>query len=159
MMRKILILTLISILILTLIFISNSNSKLFVYAADAEGNDINFVEVWQWNGTDYDLKGNVTLSGQSVIVNDNQTVKFIVSIKFNSTLASSQNEAVSFTRVYMNITYDSSFIWQNKELNNTSVSGPSGGFYWIKENGVWNSTGYPAAGVTYECSILYQGYY
>jgi len=127
------------------------------FCADSYGNDINYVEVWQWNGSAYVLKHNFTSSGGSTRVNDGQVVKFVVSIKLNDTLASSNTEAVDYTKVLMNIT-DGGSIWTNEELNNTAVSS-SGGFYWLKEEGIWNQTGYPQAGVTYTCDILYQAYY
>jgi hypothetical protein len=125
------------------------------FAADSYGSDINFVEIHQWNGTAYVLKDNLTATGGSVRVVDTQIVKFIVNVKFNDTLATDTTEAVSYTRIYMNI---SESVWTNAELNNTSCSS-SGGFYWIEEEGVWNQTGKPEAGVTYECTVLYQGYY
>ena len=125
-----------------------------VLAIDSYGNDITHIEIWQYNGTSWNLKANFTSSGQSVRVVDGQAVKFIVGIKFNATLASSSSEAISYTRVYMNITS----IWNNKELNNTSCS-LVGSFYYLKEQGIWSVTGYPQSGVTYSCTVLYQGYY
>ena len=128
-----------------------------VLAIDAYNNDITHIEIWQYNGTSWNLKANFTSSGQSVRVVDGQAVKFIVGIKFSNALASSSSEAISFTRVYMNIT-DGGSIWNNKELNNTSCS-LVGSFYYLKEQGIWNVTGYPQSGVTYSCTVLYQGYY
>lgn len=128
-----------------------------VVAADSFGNDINFIEVWQWNGTGYILKANFTSTDQSVRVHDGDAIKFVVSIKFNSTFADSTAEAIEFTRIHMNIT-DGGTIWNNEELNNTSCS-LVGSFYMLQEEGVWNNTGYPAAGVVYTCNVLYQGYY
>ncbi|MGP3705242.1 MAG: hypothetical protein ACKD6O_08140 [Candidatus Bathyarchaeota archaeon] len=131
----------------------------FASPADMYGNDINYVEVWQWNGASWILKCNISTSGGSYRVDADKPLKFIVSVRFNSTLASSQSEAVEYTSVYMNITYDSSYIWTNQLFENLDVNGPSNGFYWIREYAVWNATGYPQAGVTYACSILYRGYY
>jgi len=126
-----------------------------VFASDSHSNDINFIEVWQWNGSDYVLEANFTSTGGSCLVEEKQAIKVIVSIKLNDTLASSEAEAIEYTRVYMNI---SEGIWTDEELNQTSCV-HSGDFYWLKENGVWNQTGYPQAGVDYECSVLYQGNY
>jgi len=157
-MRKILIAIPIIVLLLTLTLWNNSiNIRVFASPADAYGNDINYVEIWQFNGTTWVLKANFTSSGGSVRINDNQQVKFNVGIKLNSTLASSSNEAISYTRVYMNITYDSNFIWQNVELNNTSCQ-LVGNFYYLIETGIW-STNLPIAGKTYACTVLYQAYY
>lgn len=116
---------------------------------DVYGNDINFVEVWE----DTALKLNFSSSGGTVKVDAGKTLKFVVGIKFNSTLASSSDEAVSYTRVYMNI----SGVWVNKELNNTSVV-LSGGFYWLKEEAILAANTL-SEGQTYECSILYEGDY
>lgn len=135
--------------------IMNYDGVINVFASDSYGDDINFIEVWQWNSSHYVLEANFTSTDQSCLIVENQPIKIIVSIKFNDTLASSEAEAISYTRVYMNI---SEGIWTNEELNHTSCF-HSGDFYWLKENGVWNQTGYPVAGVTYECSVLYQGYY
>ena len=59
--------------------------------------------------------------------------------------------------IYMNITNEGT-IWNDAELNNTDCN-LVGDFYILNENGVWNSTGKPTGGVTYACSVLYQGYY
>ena len=133
----------------------NYHPVMLGFASDSYGDDINFIEVWQWNGSDYVLEANFTSNGGSCLVADNKAIKVIVSIKFNDTLASSEAEAISYTRLYMNI---SEGIWTNVELNNTSCV-HSGDFYWLKEDGIWNQTGYPVSGVTYECGVLYQGYY
>lgn len=130
-----------------------------VYGADAYGSDIDYVEIWQWNGTDYVLRHNITTDpgGATYRIYNEQVVKFIVSIMFNDTLASSNQEAIDFTKVYANIT-DGGSSWNNAEFNNTACSS-SGGFYWLKEEGVWNQTGKPTGGVTYAVSIRYDGYY
>lgn len=128
---------------------------MLAFASDSYGDDINFIEVWQWNSSQYVLEANFTSTGGSCLVEEDQPIKVVVSIKFNDTLASSEAEAISYTRVYMNISVG---IWTNEELNHTSCV-HNGDFYWLKENGIWNQTEYPMAGVTYECSILYQGYY
>jgi len=126
-----------------------------VYGSDAYGNDIQFVEVHQYNGSAWNLVHNFTSSGGSCRVHDGWITNFTVSIKFNSTFASNNEEAISYTRVYMNI---SESVWTNEELNNTACS-LVGSFYILEEQGCWNQTGKPESGVTYECSVLYQGYY
>lgn len=128
-----------------------------VFAADSYGNDINFVEVWQHNGTDWNLLDNFTTTGGSVRVHDSWVLNFTVGIMVNSTLVSSVSDAIAYTRVYMNIT-DGGAIWNNVELNNTACS-LNGSYYYLTEQGHWNATGKPVAGVTYACSILYQAYY
>jgi len=141
------------LLIFALLF--GGSSVRLVFAADVHGNDINYIEVWQWNGTGYELRANFTSTGQSVRVEENYTIKFVVEIQFNATLAADTAEAISYTRVYMNI---SEGVWSNEELNNTSCS-LIGNFYHLKEEGVWNQTGLPAEGVSYVCQVAYQGYY
>lgn len=154
--RKFLVLTLIlPLLLLSLLMMRNDT--MIVYAADSYGNDINFVEVWQHNGTAYNLLANFTVTGGSVRVHDSWVINFTVGIKMNSTLVSSTSDAIAYTRVYMNIT-DGGTIWNNVELNNTACS-LSGSYYYLTEQGHWNATGKPSAGVTYACSILYQAYY
>jgi hypothetical protein len=162
-LKKIIVLiavSLILILVFALFSMNNFTVINIVYAspADSYGNDILFIEVWQWNGTAYALKHNITSSGGSYRINDNCATRFNVTVRFNATLASSQSEAVSFTRVYMNIT-DGGTIWNNQLLTNVAVRGPTGGFYILTKQATWNSTGYPVAGTTYTISALYQGYY
>jgi hypothetical protein len=126
--------------------------------ADSYGNDITYAEVWQHNGTAWNLVENFTSSGGSTRIHDGWQVKFYIGLKLNSTLAASQAEAIDFTRVYMNITYIGGSVWTNKELNNTSCSGPSGGFYYLEEEGLWNMD-LPVAGRTYTCDVKAQFYY
>ena len=159
MKAKLLVALISSFLLIIALLSLNGNFSLIqlVYASDSYGNDINWVAVYQWNGSDYELRHNITSSGGTYRIYDNQTTKFVVNIKFNSTLASSSAEAISFTRIYMNITNEGT-IWNDAELNNTDCN-LVGDFYILNENGVWNSTGKPTGGVTYACSVLYQGYY
>lgn len=155
-----------SILIILLFFCSLSILKkeqgawiVIVYGspADAYGNDICYVEVWQYNGTAWNLACNFTSSGGSCRI-DSFITKFIVMVKLNETLASSQSQALELTKNYMNITYDSTYVWSNQELNNTSCTGPTSGFYWIKEWGNW-TTNLPQEGITYTCKLDYQQKY
>jgi len=156
---KLLVLTVIFLLVAVLLLNSNENLSLIqlAYASDSYGNDINWVAVYQWNGTEYVLRHNITSSGGTYRIHNGQVTKFVVNIKFNSSLASGSAEAIQFTRVYMNIT-NGGTIWNNKELNNTSCD-LVGSFYILNEQGIWNSTGQPTGGTTYACSVLYQGYY
>ena len=141
-------LILIAVLLSCLIF-TQLPQHYTVLAVDSYGDDINFIEVWEGDT----LKANFTSSGGTVKVNASKQIKFVVSIKFNSSLASSNTEAVDYTKVLMNITG----IWTNEELNNTSVV-QSGDFYFLKEEGILASDTL-SEGETYECAVLYQGYY
>jgi hypothetical protein len=128
-----------------------------VFAADSYGNDINFIEVWQYNGTDWNLLANFTITGGSVRVHDGWPMNFTIGIQINNTLVSSSSDAIAYTRVYMNIT-NGGTVWNNAELNNTSCS-LVGSYYYLTEQGHWNQTAKPMEGVTYACSIFYQAYY
>lgn len=146
------------IIIITLSFLPSPFTAIHLaYCADSYGNDINYIKVWQYNGTAWNLLANFTTTGGSVRVHDSWVTNFTVGIKMNSTLVSSTAEAISYTRVYMNIT-DGGTIWNNVELNNTACS-LNGDYYYLTEEGHWNETGKPVTGVTYACSILYQAYY
>ena len=120
-----------------------------VLAVDSYGDDINYIEVWEGDT----LKANFTSSGGTVKVNASKLIRFVVGIQFNSSLAGSSQEAIDYTRVYMNITG----VWTNVELNNTACQ-HSGSWYYLKEEG--NLTANTLnEGETYECAVLYQGYY
>jgi hypothetical protein len=135
------------------LFSMNNNFAVInvVYAspADSYGNDILYIEVWEGST----LKANFTSSGGSVRVNASKTITFNVTIKFSTSLASSQDEAIQYTRVYLNITG----IVTNAELTNVAcwVSGP---YYYLVERYAVNP-GTLSGGQTYACSVLYQGYY
>lgn len=132
----------------------------FVWAADSYGNDIISIEVWQYNTTNWNLLANLTSSGGSVRVHDSWEINFTVQIKFNDTLAASTSEAIDYTNVTMNITHGTgpTYDWTNVELNNTSCQ-DIGNFYFLKEQGHWHETGKPQEGITYECAVLFKGYY
>jgi len=125
---------------------------------DSYGNVIVYLCIYQWNGSAWILKLNHTTDASfSTRLVANYPVKFTVKWRLNNTLASSEAEAVSYTRVYMNIT-NGGTIWNNEELNNTSTSSDADYYYGVEE-GIWNQTGKPVAGTTYSCSALYQAYY
>jgi len=139
---------LIAVLLSCLIFIQLPHHTFTILAIDSYGDDINYIEVWEGDT----LKANFTSSG-TVRVNASKLIRFVVGIRFNSSLAGSNQEAIDYTRVYMNITG----VWTNEELNNTSCQ-LSGSWYYLKEEG--NLTANTLSeGETYECSVLYQGYY
>jgi len=143
---------LIILLMSIMVFVNDNFVVLHVFASpgDAYGNDIKFIEVWEGSV----LKANFTASGGSVRVNASKAITFNVTIWFNSTLASSQSEAVSYTRVYLNITG----VVTNAELANVKVSGPVGGYYILVERYVV-AAGTLSEGQSYECTFKYQGYY
>jgi hypothetical protein len=148
-------------ILVSLLFLPESSFVKIAFASpDSYGNQINYIEIWQWNVSSYELLINFTSSGGSVRVKGNTVTKFIVGIQFNSTLASSTSQAIQYTKVLMNITDDTTPLaeWNSRELNNTSCSLVSN-FYHLTEQGIWNVTGYPISGVTYTCTTRYKGYY
>ena len=148
-MKKLLIPPLI-ILLITLILLSPKQQTLNLVFAQTEGN-IQYVEVWQLEGSNYVLKANFTEDG-SVSVNGSQWFKFVVCHRFNSSYANNEQEAIDYTKILMNITS----IWTNKELNNTSCT-LNENWYILKEVGYLNQT--LSEGETYECTVLQKGYY
>jgi len=142
-------LTLTTVFLLSCLILTQFPQRYTVLAVDSHGDDINYIEVWEGDT----LKANFTSGGGTVKVNASKLIRFVVGIQFNDTLASTTQEAIDYTRVYMNITG----VWTNMELNNTACQ-HSGSWYYLKEEG--NLTANTLSeGETYECSVLYQGYY
>jgi len=148
-MKKLLI-PLICILLILTCFVKPRMITISLVFAQTEGN-IQYVEVWQLEGSNYVLKANFTEDG-SVSVNGSQWFKFVVCHRFNSSYANNEQEAIDYTKILMNITS----IWTNKELNNTSCT-LNGNWYILKEVGYLNQT--LNEGETYQCTILQKGYY
>ena len=146
------------VLLFSSIFIYYNGCRV-VFAIDPPyNNNIFHAEVWQFSGG-YSLKANFTVTGGSVRVVDNQVIKIVIGLKANKTLFSSEAEAISYTRVYLNIT-DGGYSLLNQELsNNASRNFSDATFYYLREYFVWNVTGKPQAGITYTCSAKYQAYY
>jgi len=102
------------------------------------------------------LRANFTVSGGSVRVDAHKQIKIVVSVRLNSSLASSNSEAIDYTKVLVNITDGSSYVWLNKELNNTSCV-LSGNYYYLREEGLLAEDSL-SEGVTYEVSVKYEAY-
>lgn len=124
----------------------------FVWGADASGNDICWSQVFQNNGTAFVELVNWTSSGGTQRINAGLEIRFVVQCKFNNTLVASTAEAVTYSNLTMNITYNAgaSYVWTEQPLNNTA-SVLSGSFYLVTWSGDWNST-LPVAGTTYNCT-------
>lgn len=141
------------------LILSQTDTLLLVKAIgtpDAYGNVIVWHTIEQWNGTAWVILQNVTTSTawtQRVV--DSQPIRFQVKWRLNNTLAGSEAEAVTYTRVKMNITVG---IWDNKAFNNTSTSSDASYYYGV-ELGTWNVTGQPVAGTTYNVATRYEAYY
>jgi hypothetical protein len=130
------------------------------WSADAQGNDITHVTIYQYNGTVWNLVENFTSSGGSERILDSQPINFEVYMKLNKTLASSDSEAKSFTRSNMTITRTdtSVLIWDNVPLNQSATITSDATYYYLSFSGNWTST-LAVAGVTYNCTDVYQSYY
>jgi len=152
-----LILSVALILIILMAVLPGSPFTVLVFA-DSYSNDINNIEVWQYNGSAWNLLANFTTSGGSVRIHDGYETSFIVQVKLNTSLASSASEAHSYTRVNMSIT-DGGTIWPiSTMLNDSGTPSSSGGFWYVKKLGNWTSS-LPSPGVTYSCNATFQAYY
>lgn len=130
--------------------------SVFAYGTpDSYNNTIIWHTVEQWNGTSWVILQNVTTaSSWTQTVVDSQPIRFQVKWQLNNTLASDEVEAVSYTKMLMNITG----IWTNQEFNNTASSSDAT-YYFGVELGTWNQTGKPESGLTYNVATRYEAYY
>lgn len=144
-----------SLLIAALIPHPNGTYLFFgtVYAEDSYGNDIIYIEEWQYNGTAYHLLLNTTTMNETTALDGNRSIQFFVCMRLNDTLAPNNATAITYTRILMNITYNTSFIWTNEVLNNTN-SVHDGDYYYVKANGLWANPP-PQDGVLYTTAIKY----
>jgi hypothetical protein len=158
----------------------NNYATLVVYAAgtpDSYGNRIISLCLQYWNGSAWvyfidgytydgdihEFPGDVTTAHEYVSgqiwwrVPDNKPLKFRIAVKLNKTLASSADDAVSKTRVYINITAS------GYSLINQLFGGAVGidrTTYWtVVSLYTWNVTGQPYAGKQYSVAISYEAYY
>lgn len=145
------------ILIIFIALLPGSPFSLLVFA-DIYSNNINNIEVWQYNGSAWNLVVNFSTSGGSERIHDGWATSFIVQVKLNTSLASSASEAHSYTRVNMSI-IDGGTVWPiTTMLNDTGTPSSSGGFWYVKKLGNWTSS-LPSPGVTYSCNATFQAYY
>jgi hypothetical protein len=133
-----------------------------VWAQDSYGDDINDTIVSQYNGSSWLFVQQFSANG-SARVNENQSISFLVTVKFNATLlaTNSSSGADSATRVNMTIVQAdnaSNIIWNNLVLNSTGTPGFTAPYWYVQKLGNW-TTILPVSGVTYNCSIYYQGSY
>ena len=134
-----------------------------VYASgtpDAYGDRIFEVSVWQNNI----MKGNITYNnytlGVQVKVDALTATQFNCTVKLNSTFAASTAEAITNTRVYINITYtNGTVIISTTEMTDYAATGPTSNFYYVKSCYTWDDpTNHPIAGVTYYVWFRYDVY-
>jgi len=154
------------LLVIPLMFLifNGTNPKAFITFAsgtpDAYGDCIYEGSVWQSSV----MKGNVTYnnytSGVQVKVDALTATTFNCTVKLNSTFASSTSEAISNTRVYLNITYtNGTVVVSSTEMTDYSATGPSGDQYTVYSYYLWNDpTHHPIAGTTYYVWFRYEVY-
>jgi len=140
----------------------NNNVKL-VFAAgspDAYGDRIKEVSVWQSSV----MKGNVTYSnytsGVQINVDALTATQFNVSVLLNNTFASSTAEAITNTRVYLNITYsNSTVVISTTEITDYYAVDNGDATYTVYSYYLWDdATHHPIAGVTYYVWLNYEVY-
>lgn len=157
-LKKLLVVASILLLASSLLVLSSTHTDLRVAAIgtpDAYGNVIMYLAVYQHNGTHWVLLLNHTSdSNWTQRVEDSDPINITVKWRLNNTLAASEAQAVSYTRVLMNI----STVWTNEELNNTSTDSDATYYYGIEE-AHWNHTGKPEAAVDYDVATKYEAYY
>jgi len=161
---------LISLLIVPILLIGllglNSNTFLVFAAgtADAYGDQINTVDVFQYVDSAWVWKGQVTktnyTSGIQVKVDALTETRFNCSVLLNSTFASSTSEAITNTRVYLNITYaNGTTVIATTEITDYAATGPTGNQYTVYSYYLWNDpTHHPIAGTTYYVWFKYDVY-
>ena len=155
----------------------HNNCCFIVYCAgtpDAYGNYINKIQFQQWNttlGTWQDMEGHPLFAadysnttGFQFDPEPDWYVRFLVIVSLNDTLASSQAQAATFTRVLLTVQrQDSSgttleWVYNGTALTLGSASGPSGGFYDIIYYLDWEEKNEPPGGFWYEVWVDYEVY-
>lgn len=154
------------LLLIPILLISSMISKdtFFVFAdsgtPDAYGDRISECSIWQ-SAT---MKGNITYSnytsGVQVSVDALTVTRFNVTIWLNDTFATSTAEAITNTRVYLNITYSNgTTVISTIEMTDYYAVDLGTGFYAVKSYYLWNdATHHPIAGLTYYVWLKYEVY-
>jgi len=137
-------------------------SFFIVSASDSYGDDINDTIVNQYNGSNWLLIQQFSSNG-SARITDNQSVSFLVTVKINGSLLATNTSsgADSATRVNMTIIQadnGTNIIWNNLVLNSTGTPAFTSPYWYVAKLGNWTSS-LPVSGVTYNCTIYYQGNY
>ena len=137
-----------------------TNFKVFASGtSDLYGDRIYEVSIWQ-NSI---MKGNITYDnytlGIQVNVDAQVLTRFNCTVKLNSSFASSTNDALTNTRVYLNITYtNGTVVIDTVEMTDYSANFLDN-FYYVKSYYDWNDpTVHPIAGTTYYSNFRYEVY-
>ena len=133
-----------------------------VWASDAYGDDINDTIVQQYNGSAWVLIQQFSANG-SARITDSWPTSFLVTVKINgSLLATNTSSGANIaTRVNMTIIQAdnaSNIIWNNLVLNSTGTPSFINPYWYVAKLGNWTAA-LAVSGVTYNCSIYYQGSY
>ena len=132
--------------------------------ADAYGDQIYTLNVYQYVVSTWVWKGQVThtnyTSGIQVKVDVLTETRFNVSVLLNSSFASSTAEAITNTRIYVNVTYtNGTTVVATTEMTDYSATGPTGSQYTVNSYYLWNDpTHHPIAGTTYYVWFKYDVY-
>lgn len=133
-----------------------------VYASDSYGDDINDTIVSQYNTTAWITIQDFTANG-SARITPAWSTSFLVTVKINASLLATNSSAGSDsgTRVNMTIVQadnGTNIIWNNLTLNSTGTPSFTSPYWYVQKLGNWTSN-LAVSGVTYNCTIVYQGYY
>ena len=133
-----------------------------VYASDSYGDDINDTVISQYNTTwtqIIDATGNT-----SAKCDPNLQISFLVTVKINgsiigtNTSSYAQNTATMVNMTIVQADNASNIIWNNLTLNATGTPSFTSPYWYCSKLGNWTSN-LAQSGVTYNCTITYQGYY
>ena len=179
--KRLLTIPIIFLLATTIFLACQSNyATLIVYAAgtpDSYGDRIVSLCLQYWNGSAWvyfsdgytydgsihEFPGDVTTaheysSGQIWWrVPDNTPLKFRVATQLNYSFASSTDDAVSKTKVYINITASGYSL--TNQLFGDAVGIDRTTYWTVVSLYTWNVTGQPFAGNSYDIVIRYEAYY
>jgi hypothetical protein len=135
-----------------------NRSNLIVYGL-LDTMDIQWIEVQQYNGTVWNQVNNYTATGGSDRILDSQLVNFTIEVSINKTVATTINDAQSYTRVNgtIGIGNDHS-IWDNVALNLSATYQSDATYWYVWFVGNWTSS-LAVGGLTYNCTFVYQAYY
>lgn len=128
-----------------------------VWAADSYGNDIEWIDVSQYNTTSWNQVYNFTGNGTTRI-HDSWETSFLVQFRVNKTLMT-EAEVLTYCSVNCTITHqNSTLIWDNVALNVTGSTTSDATYYYAQRLGNWTSS-LPEAGVVYNCTFVYKAYF
>jgi len=133
-----------------------------VWASDSYGDDINDTKVSQYNTSQWVLIQQFSANGSARITDSWQT-SFLVTVKINGSLLATNTSSGADTATRVNMTIvqadnGANIIWNNLSLNSTGTPSYASPYWYVAKLGNWTSS-LPVAGVTYNCTIVYQGYY